>query len=366
MHLDAKETADIWGVNGTGLNDQDSGELDMAEVKRALMALDVDEEELLGWGEEGSCSTAIMQAIDTNHDGKVSLEELTAAVRLQRFLGVQDGRYYVLLSLREAETLRAAIHARNDCNHQQSPHALFATASFALRVLPSGLIADSTANYREGRPYQTAMAVQSARFFDCQSHFTTRSVSLLQRCLASNTSKERMAFFHEIKCCRRRAQKIAIADTALARVLLKEEELEVMYQRAVASRIKATLAGLNMGVADAFVSFDVRRRGKLSPEELYHGLEQLGLHIPPAELRDLIIIFDADRNGSVSLPEFKAALSMPGLDDIHLSSEEQSQNEREKESESLSGQKIGGGRGGHSRASISTLDVSHISLDPDM
>ena len=100
------------------------------------------------------------------------------------------------------------------------------------------------------------MAVQCARFFDCQSHFTTRSVSLLQRCLASNTSKERMAFFHEIKCCRRRAQKIAIADTALARVLLKEEELEVMYQRAVASRIKATLAGLNMGVADAFVSFD--------------------------------------------------------------------------------------------------------------
>ena len=114
MHLDAKETADIWGVNGTGLNDQDSGELDMAEVKRALMALDVDEEELLGWGEEGSCSTAIMQAIDTNHAGKVSLEELTAAVRLQRFLGVQDGRYYVLLSLREAETLRAAIHARSD------------------------------------------------------------------------------------------------------------------------------------------------------------------------------------------------------------------------------------------------------------
>ena len=35
----------------------------------------------------------------------------------------------------------------------------------------------------------------------------------------------------------------------------------------------------------------------------------------PAELRDLILLFDADHNGSVSLEEFKAALHVPGLDD---------------------------------------------------
>jgi len=44
------------------LDTNDSGHLDMKEVKRALIALEVDEEELVGWGEEGSGSSGKWRA----------------------------------------------------------------------------------------------------------------------------------------------------------------------------------------------------------------------------------------------------------------------------------------------------------------
>ena len=221
---------------------------------------------------------------------------------------MQDGRYSVVLSLLEAETLRAAVHF---LNNQQSPPPTFAAQgpppsssnpraralipapcalippasalnpqgqtsfceendltpqcrqariltlqarlrmrtgpSCALRVLPNGHIADSTANFKAGRPYQNIMAVQCCRFIDSETDYTPRSVSLLQRCLAGNTTEERTAFFHEVRACRRRSQQTAVQDTAVGRVLCKEEELAVLHQRAVATRIKTLLAGHNMG-----------------------------------------------------------------------------------------------------------------------
>ena len=67
----------------SNLDTNGSGELDLKEVKRALIALEVDEDELVGWGEEGVAPSPLMTAIDTNSDGKISLEELTAAIKTQ-------------------------------------------------------------------------------------------------------------------------------------------------------------------------------------------------------------------------------------------------------------------------------------------
>lgn len=233
---------------------------------------------------------------------------------VQRYYGIQDGRFFVLLSLTEAESMRAAIHWIN--SHEQGAGAVLGVASsdaaVALRILPAGLVCDATASFSAGRPYQSVMAVQCARFIDSECDFTPRCVSLLQRCLASNTTEQRTAFFYEIRACRRRPQ-TAVQDTAVGRVLCREDELLVLHQRAVATRILLVLQNHDMCVADAFAMFDANRDGSLSAEELYDGLNCLGLRMTPAELRDLIVLFDTDQNGSVSLEEFKAALHVPGL-----------------------------------------------------
>jgi hypothetical protein len=158
---------------------------------------------------------------------------------------------------------------------------------------------------------------------------------MLQRCLAGNSTEERTAFFHEIRACRRRPQ-TAVHETSVGGVLCKEEELAVLHQRAVATRIKVLLSERGMGVGDAFALFDVDCDGTLAPEEMYDGLVYLGLHMTPAELRDLIVLFDVDRNGVISLDEFKAALWVPGLDDDLEQQRLQQQQEEEEQSQYLS------------------------------
>jgi len=105
------------------------------------------------------------------------------------------------------------------------------------------------------------------------------------------------------------------------------EELGVLHQRAVATRIKVLMAQHNLGVADGFALFDTNHDGNLTAEEMYVGLKYIGLHMTPAELRDLIMLFDADGNGVISLDEFKTALTVPGLDDDL----EREREEREKD-----------------------------------
>jgi len=101
--------------------------------------------------------------------------------------------------------VRAAIHL---LNKQQQPAEQWGAggASFGLRMMPTGQCVDRSPAFNEGRPYQTLMALHCARFIDCQTDYTPRCVSLLQRCLASNSTQERTAFFHEMRACRRRPQ----------------------------------------------------------------------------------------------------------------------------------------------------------------
>ena len=115
------------------------------------------QEELAGWGEAGGACSGLMEAIDTNQDGKVSLEELTAAIRSQRFYGIEDGRFHVILSLDEAESLRSAIHVLNNQEHVDDIWRSPAT-SFALRILPEGQLGDKSPCFIAGRPYQHLMA----------------------------------------------------------------------------------------------------------------------------------------------------------------------------------------------------------------
>lgn len=107
-----------------------NGTLDASEVSQVLRSLDV----VLEDDSDADLSTAL----DMNSNGTVDLAELRTALARLSFFGIQDGRYFVLLSLPEAESLRGAMHVAKTMGVPLVPGA--PAASISMRVMPSGCV----------------------------------------------------------------------------------------------------------------------------------------------------------------------------------------------------------------------------------
>lgn len=75
-----------------------SGFLDEKELGQVLRSLDVELE-------DEDDDKELAKSLDLNQDGRVDLEELKIAVKRQSFFGIQEGRFFVVLSLAEAEVI---------------------------------------------------------------------------------------------------------------------------------------------------------------------------------------------------------------------------------------------------------------------
>ena len=106
------------------------------------------------------------------------------------------GRYYVAVSLAEAETIRRILHIRKrkDPSHV-IPHA---NTELALRYSPmssptapiagdGGIIFDASHGWQmkgtTATPFEAAVAHSSYRFFDCDMHFPLPALNVLVRSL---------------------------------------------------------------------------------------------------------------------------------------------------------------------------------------
>jgi hypothetical protein len=74
---------------------------------------------------------------------QVTLSQLQALKRYEQHFGIQQGRYYVVLTLQEAETVRAAIHERLNA-------PLFAGHSASVRLPFTPAISKSLARLVQG------------------------------------------------------------------------------------------------------------------------------------------------------------------------------------------------------------------------
>lgn len=106
---------------------------------------------------------------------------------------------------------------------------------------------------------------------------------MLRRALQTNSNEDRRNFFEDISACRRRPRR-PLLEQPVARLFSSMDELKHLRQRALASRIKNTMWGKGLRVADAFQLFDFDGDGVLSPSELYGGLDGLGIKLLPAEV----------------------------------------------------------------------------------
>ena len=163
-------------------------------------------------GTNGPCHPArsIAEGAAGGLDAGVTLEDLKNALRQSNIYALQDGRYYVTLSLAEAESLRAAMHAaRREHLEGSSDGRLvpFAETQLGLRLASpggGGALLEATEGYRPAELFQAATATQCFRFLDSQVDFEDHEVSLLLRALQSSPCERRADFFERVRAVRRR------------------------------------------------------------------------------------------------------------------------------------------------------------------
>ena len=150
--------------------------------------------ETMGWSANAVEQDGIPDKVLSGAQGsKVTLPQLQALKRYEQHFGIQEGRYYVVLTLQEAETVRAAIHERLSA-------PLFAghSASVSLRcVAPTstGAVLDASFGFSEGSRYQTQMAAQCAKFVDADAGFSPEGAHLLLQLLERTPAATRQHWF---------------------------------------------------------------------------------------------------------------------------------------------------------------------------
>lgn len=269
-----------------------TGTISVTELKEVLRAVDVDVD-----GEDGDKFFAQLPDIQSR---SITFDELKHYLTQRMFYRVQAGRYYVALSLFEAECMRVAIH-------QQSALPLIPGKDTSVAIRTEKTILDSTYGYKQAQSFQDSTSQACFRFLDSQVNYQQRELTLLLRSLQNNELERRYNFFVEVRSNRRRKQ-IDPATTSLSKVFITADEHHLLNFKIASGRITALLKSRGMYPRDAFGAIDRDRDGLLNSEDLRRGMEWLGLKLDPALLAGFMKELDKDKDGYIALEEFKAAV----------------------------------------------------------
>ena len=231
-------------------------------------------------------------------------------------------RFFVVLSLAEAETLRRIAHCKGgkDC-------PVFAgakNASFALRSLVDwNQPLDEAVGFEQGKQgFQTQRAVQVSRFFNCETSFEGHQLNALLKAMCWEDPLVRERFFVSVGGCRRRALGDNWQAFSVAEVFRSSHEWDFLVKRLRGEMLKKkALTFLRNDISSLFARVDMDKSGDIDVKELSSALMSM-FEIAPDEKEDLIQWFrqiDADRTGSIS--EGELSLFLGQLE--HLSGQEQ-------------------------------------------
>ncbi|KOO22777.1 conserved unknown protein [Chrysochromulina tobinii] len=259
-------------------------------------------------------ASGAMNCDPSNGELRVPSMEFLRVMQAQEFLVGEMGRYWVALSLREAETLRGALHAAMD-----GETALVPNSKVAVGLRIGDLLLDAVGGAKgdtDGRPddyhqpprLQLQSAVQAFRLIDCQHAFSHAQTRLLLRMLRADAPEDRKRWVVDTSACRRRPQARIenMRGSGLIQILTVEDEYHLLVHAAHVWRIKHELRRKQLGVHDIFFAFNQTRNGLLSCGELGAGLTWLGLPFGESELIALLKGLDKDTDGLLSLEEWSA------------------------------------------------------------
>lgn len=188
----------------------------------------------------------------------------------------QEGRYFVALSLAEAETIRRILHVRLG----QSVLEGNAATTMALRCLPVGhVVFDRALGWSAASDYNTGVAAQTLRFVNCDMYYTVPQINLLLHALQKALPRQRRQFFERILGCRRRLKK-KWKDTPLSAVFQLPDQWYAFRQRALAAIVRESVLSVRgIKAFDACIFVDADKNGLLSPAELFGAFAWLDLMV---------------------------------------------------------------------------------------
>ena len=254
--------------------------LEMREMLRALEAVTPD-----GEAEEFAPVIAHLQATISTDRRTLTFEDVKSMIVNCNYGRVQGGRYWVVVTLQEAESMRGWIHLQ-----RLSRQMLLANGETTVGLRVGSYLLDGSNRYVPALPFQQDTAEACLRFADSDAYYTERNLSLLLRALQRNTMDARREWFEDVRSCKRR-QQMAVDRTSLIKVFSTTDEFVLLEHRALVSRVRTLIRQKSMLMMDAFRAFDADRNGRLNCSELYAAAHWLGLtELAPNDIYDMMFV----------------------------------------------------------------------------
>ena len=205
----------------------------------------------------------------------------------------QTNRFFVSLSLEEAETLRRAIHIQ---------HPAVSSGQVAIISL-SGAVLARTPGFVDGPEAQRMMALQCMRFANCEMYYTPAETASLLRGISPSPPQDRRMWFENMLACKRKDRQVW-RDAPVAAVFRVKDEYHLLSQKSLHFRIQHELLSKRLSLLTAFEIFDTHQRGVIDLDDLWTAIVWLGITATPEDVHEVMHSADINQDGVLDFVEF--------------------------------------------------------------
>jgi len=245
-----------------------------------------------------------LEVVKKMYGDQIGLKEFEELLRSDTFREQDSHRFFVGVSLAEAETLRRIIHLKPVLLPNSNTQLCLRCKTADYQVF------DTSRKFEQGHAYQTSVSKQAFRYLDCDTYFQDPEINVLIRSMQNTEMLRRRVFFQQIIGCKRRLQK-TWAKTPISKFFNIKSEFHFLKSRALTFRIRQAIKEQGFHLWDAFILFDTEKTGVLSGSELWGALEWLGINVNCEDLLELLQTYDIDNDGNLSHEEFFNMLRDP-------------------------------------------------------
>ncbi|CAK0821890.1 unnamed protein product, partial [Prorocentrum cordatum] len=236
----------------------------------------------------------------------------------RRYRKKQGGRFFVVVSLGEAATVRRILHARRGkaVVSGQSVAVSLQCADTGLQLAygmspkPSMVGSQAIDSFPSGHPYQRTLASQCYKLMDCATQYSSSELSLLVQAMQLNTPLERCKWFEYMSMCKRRNNS-KWGERPISQLFEFDTEFDILYQRSLSLTWRRELLhrfGSKSSMSENFALLDTDCNNSLDIKEVIKALRDLKLPHTTEDVATYFRALDANGDHRVVFAEFSQFL----------------------------------------------------------